>query len=63
MDARKTLENLHKEFPNLSLDDLFKILDCYVEQSPSYLLPKTWYDKSITIGNDFPNITATTKLL
>lgn len=62
MDARKTLENLHKEFPNLSLDDLFKILDCYVETS-SYLLPETWYDKSITIGNDFPNITATTKLL
>lgn len=62
MDTRKTLENLHKEFPNLSLDDLFKILDCYVETS-SYLLPKTWYDKSITIGNDFPNITTTTKLL
>lgn len=61
MDSRKTLTNLHKEFPNLSLDDLFKILDCYVEQS--YLLPKTWDDKSITIGNDFPNVTATTRLL
>ena len=62
MDTRKTLENLHKEFPNLSLDDLFRILDCYVETS-SYLLPKTWYDENITIGNDFPNITTTTKLL
>lgn len=58
MDARKTLKNLHKEFPNLSLDDLFRILDCYAEQSP-YYLPQIWYDKNITIGSDFPQITTT----
>jgi hypothetical protein len=59
MDVRKTLENLHKEFPNLSLDDLFRILDCYVDKSPTYTIPKSWNDKSITIGSDFPQITAT----
>ena len=62
MDTRKTLENLHKEFPNLSLDDLFRILDCYVETS-SYLLPKIRYDETTSIGSDFPSITTTTKLL
>ena len=59
MDARKTLKNLHKEFPNLSLDDLFRILDCYAERSPSYIPPQIWYDKNITIGSDFPQITTT----
>ena len=59
MDTRKTLENLHKEFPNLSLDDLFKILDCYVETSPSFTLPKIRYDETTSIGSDFPSITTT----
>jgi hypothetical protein len=26
------LKKLHKKFPQLSLDDLFDILDCYVEE-------------------------------
>lgn len=31
IDTRRTLTNLHNKFPNLPLDDLFEILDCYVE--------------------------------
>lgn len=30
MNVKETLRNLHKKFPNLTLDDLFTILDCYV---------------------------------
>ena len=32
MDVKTTLKNLHKNFPALSLDDLLRILDCYVEE-------------------------------
>lgn len=31
LDSKQTLIKLHTEFPDLSLDDLFKILDCYTE--------------------------------
>lgn len=34
LDSKRTLIKLHTEFPDLSLDDLFKILDCYVEHYP-----------------------------
>lgn len=30
INVRDTLQNLHKEFPNLTLDELFKILDCII---------------------------------
>ena len=36
LDSKQTLINLHTKFPNLSLDDLFEILDCYVEQYYPY---------------------------
>lgn len=29
MDVKQTLKNLHRKFPEMSLDDLFAILDCY----------------------------------
>lgn len=35
MNSKETLKNLHKRFPLMTLDELFDILDCYVEQSPS----------------------------
>ena len=34
MNSKETLKKLHKTFPLLSLDELFNILDCYVETSP-----------------------------
>lgn len=33
MDFKKTLINLHNEFPEFDLDTLFKILDAIVETS------------------------------
>jgi hypothetical protein len=49
LNVKQTLKNLHKKLPTLSLDDLFDVLDCYVEE---YTLnvkdwePKVWYSKS-----------------
>ena len=34
IDAKETLKKLHKEFPGLTLDDLFRILDCYTDKYP-----------------------------
>lgn len=30
LNVRDTLQKLHEAFPNLTLDELFKILDCIV---------------------------------
>lgn len=44
MDAKQTLINLHKAFPNFDLDTLFKILDCIV--------PDVYISPSTTIWNN-----------
>ena len=31
IDTKKTLTNLHERFPNMSLDDLFAVLECIAE--------------------------------
>ena len=31
IDTKKTLINLHERFPEMSLDDLFAVLECVVE--------------------------------
>lgn len=57
LNTKQTLKNLHKKFPMMSLDELFEVLDCYVEES--YL--KT------TLTNDTwkttPGITSPAKIL
>ena len=38
MNVKETLKKLHKRLPTLSLDELFELLDCYVEEfTPSKL--------------------------
>lgn len=32
IDVKETLKKLHQVFPKMSLDDLFKILDCFVSE-------------------------------
>lgn len=32
LNVKETLKRLHKRLPTLSLDDLFEVLDCYVEE-------------------------------
>lgn len=36
MDTKQTLINLHQRFPEMSLDDLFAILECIVEVGITY---------------------------
>lgn len=64
IDSRLTLSKLHSKFPNLTLDDLFEILDCYTEVVTYDLKWPTYRDKSsittwptTTYGN--PTSTAT----
>lgn len=60
IDSRLTLSKLHSKFPNLTLDDLFEILDCYVECVIQYDhtgKPNTWPFTNIKYGN--PTCTAT----
>lgn len=61
IDSRLTLSKLHSKFPNLTLDDLFEILDCYTEvvtydwKWPTYRdnsVTTTWpYNTTTTYGN------------
>lgn len=43
MNVKETLKRLHKKFPMMNLDELFDILDCYVEE---YAITdqKIWYN-------------------
>ena len=36
MDAKITLKRLHERFPEMTLDDLFAVLECF-EETPSPL--------------------------
>ena len=46
LNTKQTLKNLHKKFPMMSLDELFEVLDCYVEESYFKTNPGTWGDKT-----------------
>ena len=60
LNTKQTLKNLHKKFPMMSLDELFEVLDCYVEESyfntnpgtwsdiAIKTMPKVWYDNQVT---------------
>lgn len=59
LNSKKTLKNLHEKFPNLSLDDLFIILDCYIEEesfniNSPYIYYKDTFPKDWTITCDYP---------
>ena len=41
MNVKETLKRLHKRLPTLSLDELFELLDCYVEEVKEFDLTKT----------------------
>ena len=46
LNTKQTLKNLNKKFPMMSLDELFEVLDCYVEESYFNTNPGTWSDKT-----------------
>lgn len=51
LNLKETLKNLHKKFPNLTLDELFDIVDCYSEEIKIY-------SQSPIIYNPYKNYTA-----
>lgn len=59
INTKATLKNLHSKFPLLSLDDLFEILDCYVEENCLWTKDITWSSepKPETILKPSPYIT------
>lgn len=50
MNVKETLRRLHKKYPTLSLDELFEMLDCYVEQInySNYFKPITPFHENFT---------------
>ena len=42
MNVKETLKRLHKRLPTLSLDELFELLDCYVEEIDFSRTISTW---------------------
>ena len=64
INVKETLKRLHKRLPTLSLDELFELLDCYVEQSatfPNWEPNKVWYSTDKTTGvNETAKVTCIT---
>ena len=67
MNVKETLKRLHKRLPTLSLDELFELLDCYVEQVDfsrtisTWEPSKVWYSTEKTTGvNETPKVTCVT---
>ena len=59
INTKATLKKLHSKFPILSLDDLFEILDCYVEENCLWTKDITWSSepKPETVIKTSPYIT------
>ena len=51
MNVKETLKRLHKRLPTLSLDELFELLDCYVEENFSRSI-STWEPNKIWYSTD-----------
>ena len=67
INVKETLKRLHKRLPTLSLDELFELLDCYVEQIDfprtisTWEPSKVWYSTDKTTGvNEVPTINGIT---
>ena len=61
MNVKETLKRLHKRLPTLSLDELFELLDCYVEYDSNtidwlnYKRPSTWEPSKVWYSTDKTN--------
>ena len=52
MNVKETLKRLHKRLPTLSLDELFELLDCYVEQVDFSRTISTWEPSKVWYSTD-----------
>lgn len=50
MDVKRTLINLHNRFPEMSLDDLFSILECIQEYGYTPSTITTTYNPEFITG-------------
>ena len=55
MNVKETLRRLHKRLPTLSLDELFELLDCYVEQIDFSRTISTWEPSKVWYSTDKTN--------
>lgn len=69
MNVKETLKRLHKRLPTLSLDELFELLDCYVEEFklsnpfPTWEPNKIWYSTDkINCNIKDPNVHTLTSI-
>lgn len=54
LNLKETLKNLHKKFPNLTLDELFDIVDCYSEEIKIYSHTPITYNPYKNYTDTFP---------
>lgn len=60
IDVKSTLKNLHDEFPDMTIDDLFRILECFKEDYTSILnKPNHNYKSLDRLDNTLYNNTIT----
>ena len=71
INSKETLKKLHKKFPLLTLDELFDILDCYVEDykdlfwtttntgNPIYNTSITSHNKPLNTYGELTTVTST----
>lgn len=52
INVKETLKKLHKKFPMMGLDELFDLLDCYVEESYFSSTISTWEPSKIQFSTD-----------
>lgn len=52
INVKETLKRLHKKFPMMGIDELFDLLDCYVEESYLSRTISTWEPNKIWYSTD-----------
>ena len=62
MNVKETLKRLHKRFPTLSLDELFELLDCYVEEIDFSRTISPWEPNKIWYSTDTTGVNETAKV-
>lgn len=48
VDILKTIKNINKGFPNMSTEEILKIIDCIVYKNSFTIKDNLWRDNSIT---------------
>lgn len=52
VDILKTIKNINKGFPNMSTEEILKIIDCIAYKNSFTIKDNLWRDNSITYYNN-----------